>query len=380
MIRSLTRLWNVDPGFNPQNVMSFGITMPPSLTKEKPVTIRAAFRELDGNLAKVPGVTAVSQTWGAVPMGGDDEQLFWLADEPKPASQNEMKWAIDYIVGPDYLKVMGIPLKSGRFINAQDNQNSPPVVVVDDVFARTYFPNQEAVGKRINLNGGATQIEIVGVVGHVKQWGLDLDDTQSLRAQFYIPSMQMPDAFLAGASASGVLLRTDGNVPDSVVMDSIRRNVSQMNGNQVLFGAQTMRSIISDTMAQRRFSMILLGAFASLALVLASVGIYGVISYLVARRTQEIGIRMALGAKRGDVVRLVLRDGIRLAFGGICLGIVCALALTRLMSQMLYGISATDPATFVAIPTLLLLVAMAACYIPALRAMRVDPVTALRYD
>ena len=137
MIRSLTRLWNVDPGFNPQNVMSLGITMPPSLTKAKPEAIRAAFREW--MRPESPGVAAVSQTWGAVPMGGDDEQLFWLADEPKPASQNEMKWAIDYIVGPDYLKVMGIPLKSGRFINAQDNQNSPPVVVVDDVVRANLF-------------------------------------------------------------------------------------------------------------------------------------------------------------------------------------------------------------------------------------------------
>jgi predicted permease len=380
MIRSLTRLWNVDPGFTPKNVLSFGISLPSSLTKAKADTVRAALRELDGTLSSIPGVNSVSQSWGAVPMAGDDEQLFWIAGEPKPASDNEMKWAIDYIVGPDYLKVMGIPLRSGRFIGPQDNQKSPRVVVVDDVFARTYFPGQDPVGKRINMNNGDAQAEIVGVVGHVKQWGLDLDDSQSLRAQFYIPAMQMPDAFLEGASATGVLIRLDGNVPEAVVMDSIRRAIGGPNSQQVIFGTQTMTSIISDTMAQRRFSMILLGAFAALALVLSSVGIYGVISYVVARRTQEIGIRMALGAKRADVVRMVLLDGTRLAFAGVCVGLACALGLTRLMSRMLYGVSATDPVTFMAIPAILLVVALAACYVPAIRAMRVDPVTALRYD
>jgi len=177
-----------------------------------------------------------------------------------------------------------------------------------------------------------------------------------------------------------VLIRLDGSVPESVVMDSIRRAIGGPNSQQVIFGTQTMTSIISDTMAQRRFSMILLGAFAALALVLSSVGIYGVISYVVARRTQEIGIRMALGAKRADVVRMVLLDGTRLAFAGVCVGLACALGLTRLMSRMLYGVSATDPVTFMAIPAILLFVALAACYVPAIRAMRVDPVTALRYD
>jgi predicted permease len=380
MIRSLSRLWNVDPGFTQKNVLTFGISLPSSLTKAKAGTVRATLRELDATLESTPGVSAVSQTWGAVPMAGDDEQLFWVAGEPKPASENEMKWAIDYIVGPDYLKVMGIPLRTGRFITPQDDQNSPRVVVVDEVFARSYFPGQDPVGKRINLNNGDAQVEIVGVVGHVKQWGLDLDDSQSLRAQFYIPAMQMPDAFIEGASATGVLIRLDGSIPESVVMEGIRRAIGGPSSQQVIFGTQTMASIISDTMAQRRFSMILLGAFAALALVLSSVGIYGVISYVVARRTQEIGIRMALGAKRADVVRMVLMDGTKLAFIGVCLGVTCALGLTRLMSKMLYGVTATDPVTFIAIPGILLIVAVAACYVPALRAMRVDPVIALRYD
>jgi ABC-type antimicrobial peptide transport system permease subunit len=252
--------------------------------------------------------------------------------------------------------------------------------VVDEVFARTYFPERDPVGKRITLNNGNSQVEIVGVVGHVKQWGLDLDDTHSLRAQFYIPAMQMPDAFMQGASATAMLVRMDKTVPRSDVLEAIRRELGGPNSQQVIFGTQTMTSVISGTMAQRRFAMILLGAFATLALVLSSVGIYGVISYVVARRTQEIGIRMALGAKRSDIVSMVLMDGTKIVLAGVLVGIVAALGLTRLMSRMLYGVSATDPATFFAISALLLLVALAACCAPAFRAMRVDPVVALRYD
>jgi predicted permease len=380
MVRSLMRLWKVDPGFNPNNVLSLGMSLPPSIMNQKPDALRANIRDLDARLAVIPGVQAETQTWGAVPMGGDDEQLFWMAGHPKPASENDMKWAIDYIVGPDYLKVMGIPLQRGRFITAQDNLHSQQIVVVDDVFARTYFPNQEAVGKQIVLNNGEKQVEIVGVVGHVKQWGLDRDDTEQLRAQVYIPCMQMPDSFLAGGSATNVLLRTDGRAPNSAVVDAIRGAASNMNGHPSVFGVQTMNSIISDTMAQRRFSMILLGTFAALALLLASIGIYGVISYLVARRTQEIGIRMAVGANTADVLRLVLVDGSKLALMGIAVGIAGALAATRLMSNMLYDVSTTDPITFVSISALLLGIAMVACYVPALRATRVDPVTALRNE
>jgi predicted permease len=381
MIRSLMRLWSVNPGFNPQNVLSFNISFPPSMVTGKPDAIRAAIRELDRKVAALPGVEAVSQTWGAVPLGDDDEQLFWPAGQPKPASENDMGWAIDYIVGPDYLKVMETPLLRGRFLTAQDNEHSHKAVVVDDVFARRYFPDQDPIGQSINLQDWTTPAEIVGVTGHVKQWGLDSDDTQSLRAQFYLSWAQMPDGFMTGpVSGTRVLLRTSSAFPATEVFDSIRRMSRQMSSEQVIYGAQTMNQIISESLAARRFSMILLGAFAALALVLSSVGIYGVISYLVARRIQEIGIRMALGADRADVMRLVLHGGMKLALTGVGIGVVCALALTRLMAKMLYGVTATDPLTFVAVATLLLMVAMAACYLPARRAMRVDPVIALRYD
>ena len=378
-IRSLAKLWSVDPGFNPHNVLTFGLSLPPSMMGSKPDAIRAAFREFDDKLVSVPGVQAVSQTWGAVPLSGDDEQLFWLDGKPKPTHENDMNWAIDYIVEPDYLKAMGIPLLYGRFFTPQDNEHSPLVVVVDEVFAQKYFPNQNPIGKRINLNLFNQLAEIVGVVGHVKQWGLDTDAQQSLRSDLYIPCMQMPNEFVAmTASGSSVIVRA-ANGPVGL-LDSIRHVSARMSNQQVIFGVQTMDSLISDSMASRRFSMILLALFAALALLLASVGIYGVISYVVGQRAHEIGVRMALGAQPRDILRLILGRGGKLAGLGVVVGLAAALGLTRLMTSMLYGVGATDPLTFSAVAILLTLIALAACYIPARRATRVDPVEALRYE
>jgi predicted permease len=379
MIRSLTQLWRVDPGFNPDNVLTFGLSLPPSMMTASPDAIRSAFRQLDDKLASTPGVQAASLTWAALPMSGDDEQLFWLDGQPKPANQNDMNWAINYIVEPDYLKVMGIPLQRGRFFAPHDDENSPLVTVVDDVFARKYFPNHDPIGKRINVNNGDKPVEIVGVVGHVKQWGLDSDDKESLRAQFYFPCMQMPAGFIAMTpSGTTVVVRSAGVVP--TLLGSIRHTSEQMSSEQVIYAPQTMSEIISASLAAQRFSMILLGVFAALALVLAGVGIYGVISYAVGQRTHEIGIRMALGAQPLHIVRLILGRGGVLALAGVALGLVSALGLTRLMSSLLYGVRATDPLTFAGVATLLTLVALAACFIPARRATKVDPMVALRYE
>ena len=378
-IRSLAKLWSVDPGFNPHDVLTFGFSLPPSMMGAKPDAIRAAFREFDDKMASVPGIRAVSQTWGAIPLSGDDEQLFWLDGQPKPANQNDMKWAIDYIVEPDYLKAMGIPLLRGRFFTAQDNPHSPSVVVIDDVFAGKYFPNQDPIGKRINLNSSNQLAEIVGVVGHVKQWGLDSDDQQSLRSDLYIPCAQMPDDFIAMApSGSAVIVRSEHATAG--LLDALRQASAQMSNRQIIFGAQTMDSLISDSIASRRFSMILLAIFAGLALGLASVGIYGVISYVVSQRGREIGIRMALGAQRRDILRLILGGGGKLAAIGVGAGLIAALGLTRLIASQLYGVRATDPLTLIGVSVLLTLVALAACYVPARRAANADPMVALRHD
>jgi predicted permease len=379
MVRSLSHLWRTNPGFDPHNAITFGLSLPPSMMNANPTAIRAAFRDFDGKIASLPGVEGVSQTWGAFPLDGDDEQLFWLEGQPKPTNQNDMNWAIDYIVEPDYLRVMGIPLQRGRFFTSHDNEHAPLVVAVDEVFAQKYFPNENPVGKRVNIDRFDRPAEIVGLVGHVKQWGLDSDDTESLRAQIYIPCMQMPDAFIALTPSGGqVVVRSSGAVPD--LYASIRRANAEISGEQVLFRVQTMEQVISDSLAARRFSVILLGTFAGLALLLASIGIYGVISYVVGQRSNEIGVRMALGAKSQDILRLVLADGGKLVLMGIAIGLAASFGLTQLIKSFLYGVDAADPFTFLAVAVLLSLVALAACYVPARRATRVDPVIALRYE
>jgi predicted permease len=379
-IRSLMRLWSIDPGFNPHNVLTFGLSLPPSMFNATPDAIRTSFRDLDAKVAQIPGVRGTSQVWGALPFGLDDEQLFWLQGQTKPANENDMNWAIDYIVEPDYLQAMRIPLQRGRFFTAQDDEHSPLVVVVDNVLAEKYFPQQDPVGKRIYLNRAGGQLaEIVGVVGHVKQWGLDLDDHESLRSELYLPCMQMPDDFITMApSGSMAVIRSDS--ASTGLADTVRRVIAENSSQRVIFGAQTMDSLIARSLSSRRFSMILLLVFASLALALASIGIYGVVSYVVAQRAHEIGLRMALGAHRLHILTLILSRGGKLATAGVAAGLIAAMGLTRLMANLLYGISPFDPLTFAGVAMLLTMVALTACYIPARRAAKVDPIVALRYE
>jgi predicted permease len=287
-----------------------------------------------------------------------------------------MSSALTYRVEPNYLAAMGIPLKQGRFFTEQDNERSEPVVVIDEVFARKHFPNADPVGKRVNYAGNLAQI--IGVVGHVKQWGLDADDTASIRAQIYESFRQMGDNALPRLSSVGVVARAEAAAPG--LWDSIRRVVQSHNRENVIFRPQTMNEIIAGSLAQRRFSMTLLNAFAVAALLMASVGLYGVISYLVGQRTSELGVRMALGAGRKDVLRLVVNHGMKMAMGGVALGLLAALGLTRLLAKMLYGVSATDPATFTVIALLLIAVALLACFVPAWRATKVDPLVCLRHE
>lgn len=379
MIKSLVQLWRVDPGFDPHHVLNFGVSLPPSMLQASPDAVRSAFQELDRQMASIPGVEAVSQTWESLPLGADDEKVFWLDGQPKPATDNEMNWAIHYVVGPRYLTVMHIPLLRGRFFDVQDSGHAPRVVVIDEVFAAKFFPHQDPLGKRIHLNGSDQLTEIIGIVGHVKQWGLSTDDTNSLRAQFYFPWTQMPDQYLAGAPAgASMVVRTKGS--DSGLFDAIRLASSRMSNQQVIYGMQTMDELVAESLSAQRFSMILLAVFAFLALTLASVGIYGLVSYVVGQRTREIGVRMALGAARGDVVVMILRASIVLALIGVALGLVAALALTPLMGRLLYGVRASDPSTLVAVSITLVSVALLSSYLPARRAAKVDPMVALRYE
>jgi predicted permease len=379
MIRSLVRLWGVDPGFNPHNVLDFGLSMPPAVNSASADGIRAMMRALDGTFRSVPGVKAVSQDWGAIPPGSEDDMVFWRDDQPRPQDDQHMSWTLDYIVEPDYLRVMQIPLLRGRFFAQRDNEHSPLVAVVDDVFAHKFFPGQDPIGKTIDITNPERKLQIVGIVGHVRQWGLDADDAQPLRAQLYIPCMQMPDSYITSTpTGTNFILRYQGDL--STVLASIRRASKQMSSEQVIFSDETMESMIGDSVASRRFAMILLSAFASLALLLACVGIYGVMAYIVSQRTQELGIRMALGAQRSHVLLLVLRNGARLALSGAILGFFGVLALTRQMHRLLFQVSPTDPAVLFSVGFLLVAIAMIACIIPARRAASTDPMQALRTE
>jgi predicted permease len=379
MIRSLSALWRVNPGFDSHNVMTFGVALPSSMNMAGAPAIRAALRQVNQDLASVPGVESVSLSWGATPIVSDDEDLFWIEGQPKPASENEMNMALSYVVEESYLNVMRTPLERGRFLTPQDNEDSSHVVVVDDSFAKQYFGDKDPIGQHIFLTNKGGRAEIVGVVAHVKQWGLDSDDKEKLHAQLYFPYMQLPDEEMALSwNGTGVMVRYDPRTP--AVAESMRAAIKRISGEHVITSTQTMDSVISDSLATQQVSLILLGAFAVLALGLASSGIYGVISYVVQQRTQEIGVRMALGAKSADVLRLILGTGMTMAGIGVAIGLAAAFGLTRLMAGLLFGVSATDPLTFSVVATLLAIVALVACYIPARRAVRVDPLVALRYE
>jgi predicted permease len=380
-IRTLVSLWSVNPGFDSHNVLSFSVGFPPSLSSADANAIRASLRQFTDKIASVPGVGAVSVSNGAIPLNHESALVFWREGQAQPATEASMPFALWYRVGPDYLKVMKIRLLRGRFLTAQDDANSPGVCVIDEDFARKFFGNEDPLGKRLNFDLVYTEpLQIVGVVAHVKQYGLDETVNSPVQAQFYMPLMQLPDDQLKtlASSTTGFIIRTQGS-PDAFA-SAVRDALREFNSKAVLYAPETMDQIISQSLAARRFAVILLAVFAALALVLASIGIYGVISYIVGQRTHEIGIRMALGAQRSHVLKIVLGQGARLALLGVVIGLAAAAGLTRLMGTILFGVSATDPLTFAAVAIVLTLIALAACYIPARRAVRLDRVVALRYE
>jgi predicted permease len=379
MVRSLVGLANVHPGFDPQHVMEFGVS-PSAARVTTPAHIRETYREITARFEGVSGVAAASPLVGALPLTGDSLVGFWITGQPKPSAAKEMTRAQWYATAPDYLKVMGIPLQRGRFLSAQDTETAPFVVVVDDGFARSYFPGENPIGKRLNIAiidvEGA---EIIGVVGHVKHAGLGATGILDQRGQIYFAISQLPDRVLPLVGRACTFVVRAAGTPQAV-SESLRAASQQLDSRQVLYEFQPMSRVVSHSIAAQRFTVILLGVFAALALVLSAVGIFGVISYVTGQRTQEMGIRVALGAQRGDVLRLVLGHGMRVALLGVAIGLVAALGLTRLVASQLYRVSASDPLTFAGVAALLTCVALAACYVPARRAMRVDPTVALRYE
>jgi predicted permease len=378
MIRSLTKIWRVDPGFDPNNVTHFSFSTAQSLG-DAPDAIRQSYRQIHDALAAVPGIEAVSLSGGSNTLQSDSELPFWLEGEPKPTSQADMKVALFYLIQPDYLKTMKIPLKRGRFLTPSDTARSPFVTVIDERFAKQFFGNQDPIGKHINFAIINQSAEVVGIVGHQDEWALDSEASNPIQAQCYFAMDQSPDSVVSffARGADGVV-RTSYAQTD--VTAALSRAIHTVSSDSVVYGVETMNGVISDSLATKRFAMALLGVFAILAVVLSSIGIYGVISYMVGQRTHEIGIRMALGAERGTVVQMVLRQAGQMVLFGVVAGLLAAVLLGRLMASMLFGVNFYDVPTFVGVAVILLAVALAACWIPARRASRVDPIIALRYE
>ncbi|MGH9763084.1 MAG: ABC transporter permease, partial [Blastocatellia bacterium] len=338
----------VSAGFDTQHVITFKVGVSHSLTKTAAST-RIAYQQLIERIRDVPGVQAADFT-SLVPMSGQDADLpFWIGEQ-KPASLQAAPRLLMYLTGPDYLRTMGIPLLRGRFFSPEDTAGSPLVAVIDDVFARTYFPDKDPIGQTISAGfATAGPFTIVGVAGHVNHWGL-AEPGKYTRAQAYFPVYQDPDQWVPiNYPELTVMVRT--RLDPATVMPAIRNAVFSAGSDQPVYQVESMQRIVAASMSQR-FPTILLGAFAILALGLASLGVYGLISYSVAQRVREIGIRMALGANGPAVFRMVVGQGLRLAIIGLVLGEVGALILTRLLSSfsgLLYGVGANDPVTLVAV-------------------------------
>jgi predicted permease len=378
LLRTIRDLWNVNPGFNTSHVITFKVGLSPSLMKTATST-RTAYQQLLGRIRRIPGVAAADFT-NVVPLSEHDNGgPFWVGAQ-QSTSMQDAPHALYFETGPDYLQTMGIPLLQGRFFTAADDSSTAPVVVIDSVLAQTYFPGKDPIGKNITVAHWRTA-RVIGVVGHVRHWGLGDPGTYN-PSQIYISFYQISDEWVpAFARDLSVAVRTP--LDAGSIMPAVRDVVYGAANDQAVFNVETMQEIASDSMASQRLPMILLASFAVLALVLASVGIYGVISYSVTLRVREMGIRMALGANRGDVLRMVLGQGLSLAFAGLVIGAASSLALARMLSsfaKLLYGVRTSDPFTFVAASLVLMSAAFVACYLPARRAMRIDPMQALRTE
>jgi putative ABC transport system permease protein len=373
LMRSFIHLLNVNPGFRSAHLLSIEFAMP---TDRYPMAQRLPFLErVADKLRVLPGIDSAAVT-SDLPMDGDGGfRRFTIAGQaPRTAvpDQSLNQLALQRSAAPGYFETMGIPLLRGRFFTAADTADAQKVALIDDTMARTYLPGEDPIGKRLLLGKKAVyQYTIVGVVGSVREAGL-LGDLQS---QMYMVASQNP--ILIGFLMR-IVMHTAGN-PVSVIPE-VRAVVHQVDPSQPVSRIRTLDQMIAASVDKPRFSVMLLGLFAALALVLAIVGIYGVTSYSISQRTRELGIRMALGAARGNVLRMVVMEAVRLACAGVLCGIAAAFALTRVMASLLYGVSTTDPLTFVGVPLSLILTVLVATYLPGRKATTIQPATALRSD
>lgn len=369
MLRSLWGLINVDPGFNPRNLLTFTFALPPAAYDSNEKLIVARQRML-AELAAIPGVEGAA-TVSTLPLIGGNTTRFYPANQPKPAPGDDTEANLRDI-SANYFNVMGVRLISGRYFTEQDAASSQNVVIINQSLAKRAFPNQDAAGQSIIITGDSGTYLVAGVVADEKITGLDAQNTSVV----YFPYQQDSSV----GTASSIVVRTTGD-PMSM-SNTVRRKLQSFEPGISIFFVRTMEQIAATSPATfaRRYPAMLIGLFAVVALLLAAIGIYGVISYAVSQQTHEIGIRIALGARPANILGLVMKKGVGLALIGVALGLIASFALTRLMADMLFGVSATDPLTFAGIAVLLTVVASVACYVPAQRAMKVDPMVALRYE
>ncbi|MFY9609352.1 MAG: ABC transporter permease [Blastocatellia bacterium] len=367
MIVSFYRLQQVDPGFNHERLLTFSVSLPSKKYPEDPQRI-SFYEQLAEKLRRLPGVQTVGLSSG-LPLGNNGWQTSFRVDgqpEPEPG-KTPLTEAV--IASPEYFQAMGLIVLSGRNFSEQDVKDAPRVTLIDEEFARRYWPGEEAVGKRIRTGGDGPPVTVVGVVRRVKMDGLNDD---SNRVQSYYPFRQLP--------RGGMIVVVKTATDSMSLVSGVREQVLAIDPDQPVFNVNTMEQLRSDSIAPDRLNLMLLASFAAVALILAGVGIYGVMAYSVTQRTHEIGIRMALGARPSDVLGMVIRQGMKLAVIGLAIGLAGAWIATRAMASLLFGVSATDPLTFAAISVFFFGVALGACFVPARRATRVDPMIALRYE
>jgi predicted permease len=375
--RSLLSLSSLDPGVNVRNILTARFAVSPG-TVANPEQIRAAWQDVLDRARRVPGVESVALA-DIIPMREGENSLgYWTTPTQPPPNQAPI--ALASSVTPDYLKVMGIPLRYGRFFTDHDRMGSEMVIVVDENLAQHAFGTKDAVGKRIWIPAmGASPIEIVGVVGHVRHWGLASDDQSRVRDQIYYPFAQVPAPLLHFfSSVMSIAVRT--TIPPLDIVEPLRRELRGAAGDQAMYEERTMEQLVRASLARQRFLLLLFGIFAGFALLLACIGIYGVLAYLTGQRVPEIGVRMALGASARDVLWLVLRQSLALIFAGVGAGTLAALAVGRLLPSLVSGMQPTDVSTFAITIPVLVAAALLASFVPARRASRADPTCALRHD
>lgn len=368
LIRTMMGLGKVDKGFNAQNVLTMNLGLP-GAKYPKPENVIAFYQQATRRIAALPGVKAAGIT-SVLPLSANfDGRGLAVEDHPKPPGE---ELTVDmYVTTPGYLKALEIPLLKGRALAEQDTAGSLKIALINKTMADQLWPREDPLGKRIKLSGDKDPQPwrtIVGVVSDVSQYALD----KQAPLQIYLPHEQFATSF------NTIVVKTEGD--PAALSAAVRREILAVDKDQAVYQVTTLDQLTAQSILLRRFFMLLLIVFSSLALILAAIGIYGVMSYAVTQRTQEIGIRMALGAGALDVLRLMLSNGMRLAFAGVALGLAGAFSLTRLMAALLFGVQPTDALTFIAVSLMLIVVALLACYIPARRATRVDPMVALRYE